>query len=601
MMNSIDIEQCAVTTIKQKFLVSTRISTFISDNDKEPSWDGHLYLYEGKKKRKADFIGRIPVQVKGTERKKFPGATSSYSMDVSDMRNYLSENGTILFVVFISPSKTGSLYPDTKIYTSNLTPNKLKDLLASCKDNQKKIAVPLTPLSDDIHKIENEYRNFYFNCQWQSGAGHQVIHDKEELLHDKMFDSIVFPYFGYDNDRPPEEVFIDYDIYPYARYKNGVHIPIEGVPGSKIVSKTISSAVTINGKCYFDTYQQCTTEKKSYIRIGEFMTITHDEPGPQEMLHFNPPSNLRKREKAYTFFADSLKAHGFDFNSMHHQYSDNICSKKNIADTEKDIDYFRQVIETFEKLGYKGDLNMEKLTDDDYRNIQHLIDGVLKQEDLASSDPSLPSARLVKVGDLTFILSLEPQIDRPQIYHLIDFFDTKQVYSIQDCQLNEMFDIPPCAILRKEEFLKVSNMRFNSLLPAYQKYKRNKALLNTANTTLLNLISAYDEATGPRKEEIYKTANDFADWLLSLDEWDKTLGTLNKLQIIKRKRKLNDTEKNLLYDIEESNSDPFLLVGVSLLLDDMPRAKRAFAKLTKENQEEFMKYPIYKFWNAQEE
>ena len=60
-------EEKALNYLKMFIEDSSVISQFISDNDKEPCWDGHLYLYSGDKRDKKHLLGRVPVQVKGTE------------------------------------------------------------------------------------------------------------------------------------------------------------------------------------------------------------------------------------------------------------------------------------------------------------------------------------------------------------------------------------------------------------------------------------------------------------------------------------------------------------------------------------------------------
>ena len=72
--NNIDtkaIEEKALLSVKYFVVDSKVISQYIPENDKEPSWDGHFYLYKKSTKTKDDFIGRVPVQVKGIEVDKF--------------------------------------------------------------------------------------------------------------------------------------------------------------------------------------------------------------------------------------------------------------------------------------------------------------------------------------------------------------------------------------------------------------------------------------------------------------------------------------------------------------------------------------------------
>ena len=65
------IEEKALNYLKYFIEDSKIISQFIADNEKEPCWDGHLYLYSDGKRDKEHLRGRVPVQIKGTEVERF--------------------------------------------------------------------------------------------------------------------------------------------------------------------------------------------------------------------------------------------------------------------------------------------------------------------------------------------------------------------------------------------------------------------------------------------------------------------------------------------------------------------------------------------------
>lgn len=75
-----DIEEGAILSLKKYIQGSDVISQHISDNDKEPFWDGHLYLYAKDDKVKDSFIGRVPVQLKGKELKTFKRTKFKYNI-----------------------------------------------------------------------------------------------------------------------------------------------------------------------------------------------------------------------------------------------------------------------------------------------------------------------------------------------------------------------------------------------------------------------------------------------------------------------------------------------------------------------------------------
>lgn len=63
-MNPNQIELLAVNAVEDYFTKIKRINPTIPVGDKEPSWDGFLYLYSDDSMKKETMIGRIPVQGK---------------------------------------------------------------------------------------------------------------------------------------------------------------------------------------------------------------------------------------------------------------------------------------------------------------------------------------------------------------------------------------------------------------------------------------------------------------------------------------------------------------------------------------------------------
>lgn len=148
------IETISVDAVRNSIATSPILEQHITDNDKEPSWDGHVYIYENDNKMKCALKGRIPVQVKGKVCLDFSKDEISYSMEVSDLKNYCNEGITVLFVVYLD--ETGGL---TQIYYSVLTSSKLQITLKNAKDQKTKtIKLKMFPDNND------EKETIFLNC-----------------------------------------------------------------------------------------------------------------------------------------------------------------------------------------------------------------------------------------------------------------------------------------------------------------------------------------------------------------------------------------------------------------------------------------------------
>ena len=95
------IETLSVNAVRDSVVVSDFLDQFIADNDKEPTWDGFVYIYSDKSKKKEKLKGRLPVQIKGTENDDFSKEEISFSVSTTDLNNYLYDGGAVFFVVYI--------------------------------------------------------------------------------------------------------------------------------------------------------------------------------------------------------------------------------------------------------------------------------------------------------------------------------------------------------------------------------------------------------------------------------------------------------------------------------------------------------------------
>lgn len=107
MISSDQIEKIAVNAVETEILKSRRLSPHISRCDKEPIWDGSIYLngLNGAEKE------RIPVQVKGKTVNEIPKRTT-FQVEVSHLKSFLKDGGVLFFVVYISKANGEPLAGD---------------------------------------------------------------------------------------------------------------------------------------------------------------------------------------------------------------------------------------------------------------------------------------------------------------------------------------------------------------------------------------------------------------------------------------------------------------------------------------------------------
>ena len=120
--------------------------------------------------------------------------------------------------------------------------------------------------------------------------------------------------------------------------------------------------------------------------------------------------------------------------------------------------------------------------------------------------------------------------------------------------------------------------------------------MDRLNWQLLELTKAYDKDPRP---ELMDVIESISVWLLeNLDdeELPYEVRLLNRLQVIKRQRDLNQAEMKALNEIAQTHGERNdILAGTYLLMGNPVLADVYLAKLDENMRNEFFSYPIYKF------
>ena len=150
------------------------------------------------------------------------------------------------------------------------------------------------------------------------------------------------------------------------------------------------------------------------------------------------------------------------------------------------------------------------------------------------------------------------------------------------------------SILEKDDYINVSNINQEIILDSYRRLSNFDHIYQIAVLDMLKMLLAYDNK--PSKE-LFSLIKDISDWIFeeSKDNIPIEIKLLNRLQIIKRERDFNEGEKAQLVQLNE-NSDVECKLAANILLGYKDAARIYFNKLSKERQEIFKSFPIYRFY-----
>ena len=286
-----EIEEMSIDMVKRQMRKTGKgkLSSFIAENDKEPSWDGHIYAYWDRNCKKEQLMARVPVQVKGTEVREFSKKYNSFSMELSDLNNYFNDQGVIFFVVEI---KNDDEY---KIFYKVLLPVDIRIILdeAIKKGNQKTINV-------DIDCVWTNEVNFWKVCrQFKIHRDYQGIGQVKNSL---ALDDIKSDKIRFLSPDINDEAFFESLHYPYLIDDHNNLLPIKTVlKAVEIISKT-NNKLVINGKEYFDSFEiHKRNDGSIFYSFGDYVVCEDTTYTLKESR-----GTILERMKTIEFFLDIL-------------------------------------------------------------------------------------------------------------------------------------------------------------------------------------------------------------------------------------------------------------------------------------------------------
>lgn len=589
-------ETLSVNAVRDSIMMTDHLDQFIPDNDREPFWDGAVYIYEHKEHVKENFRGRMPVQVKGTENDDFSKDEITFPISTTDLRGYLADGGAIYFVVYI-----GSNGLRRKIYYIELTPIRIRIILGEAK-NQNTKNVKLSVFPDDNDKKTTIFMNCLQNCKKQSSFADAHLFSLEELQEQGLLENITIPFVGVGIKNDLQTALVSNDFYLYANIRgSSIPQPLEILPQDVQSHQEVAALVTIKGRVFYNKVRIVENRENIKFVFGSSLTFTMAQKSKKMRISYKNSDDIRVISVDLDFILTCIDNGYFEINGQKIPIK---CKKTNfpkfdIEEQRNVLSFAKKAVAVLDVLGCKKKLFTNFLGDEDCRNLHRLYDALVENKPVKGLKKDLPKVCVMKVGNLNFIIVLHHIEGDEGTYIIDDFFGAKLVATYQGNN-DERLPISQYAILKTEDFLRADNLKCELFFPSFKEIERHEETFERANCFMLDLLLAYDRS---QNQSILNAAHEFASWILadSGDSVPANIKMLNMLQVIKRMRAFTEEETKTLYQItadrEASNS---VIVGAFLLLGQQLPAEMYFCKMEATEQEEFVKYPIYHFWQNSE-
>ena len=590
-------EQVATSTIENFLARTETLMAHINKNDKVPVWDGEVFVYKSKTHRNENLIGRVPVQVKGIIDKRKSSGTMyfPYSVDMIDIKNYYNDNGVIYFVVKITDTEC------TPFYLS-LLPADLFNIMEIAKNQKsKRLKFKRFPNPDTPLAMQKIFTDFIQHRNLQSSVKQIGIKTEEELRKagytDHFFtvqDQNLFNSLGK-------------QIYRYSKNSLGQVACSGPAVLSRIAGFNKTITIASANKIFFTGGVIDTNLNKVSVIFGDnaLQIITNKAPSHSGTLVLNPCGKLSAVKTSLEFFLEAFKNKSFTINTQKF-----ILNKVDVDDERVKSDLLNNldILETIQRLlsVIKCDNDLVFDNFEAINNLYVVANSLLKRHEINVSHvdrTGLLRISLNQNGDY-LLFRIEPAKTTTPTFLVKDLFSSHPPLEvILDMPDNTSLTIKHShfLLLHETDFYKSINFNIDVVQTDILSYIGEETTEQTINLILIHywfkLLKAFD-TTG--KSIFIEKASELLSGIKTIkgiQQRTKDALFLNELQITKRLRKLNHDELQGLDTFVQQNKPAEQLLGAYLLKNDMVKAHEIFNSMPPEDQDIFIKYPIYKFWN----
>lgn len=594
-LNTNQIEKRATDAVSTGIMASPLLDPIINSNDKTPCWDGEVFVYKSTSFCNENLLGRVPIQVKGRE-KKGEIRKVTYSCEVSVLENYYRDGGCIFFLAYIDPNNINI----SKIYYKKLLILDLDEILRKSvgKNNTTITLEPFPKRGDEVKDI---FVSFLSDRQKQSpfiGKEIPTIQSLEGKGAKIKNLSMTVSNSVLKNSTIPEYL-LSHETYVYAE--------IEGLDGEIILDKltpentevVLDGKLEINGKTFFDRYTLSKDKGEYLVKFGAGIYMNVDSK--RLTIKLNRQDTLDELINETEFFLEIVKSGSFVFKGKEIKFDIDHENENGVEEQVHKLGYLKDVKNMLDFLGVIEKLKINNLTNIDYTNINNFINNIIHGNPIQFTNMEADAFYgPFTIGNLNIWIFGYIQDKEKRYYRIRSFFEKAEVVIVQFSEEDEKqehpINISQYFLLHKDGIARASNINYQAIYDDLVQLPKEEIYIDNLVLFILDLIGAYDLKQKKLKasdDKLLQLAFDLLSWLGSNKYLEGVILDLNILQVIKRQRPLNKDERDLLFTILDNSTDFSVKCGASILLGNLEQALFYLNKLPEQEELQFKNYPIY--------
>jgi hypothetical protein len=589
-MSNEDLERIAVHAIRAEAIKPfSKIKAEITEGDKGISFDGDLHVFNDHSCTVKSLVGKVPVQVKGTQVNVFTNGNRTFSLLIDHYRNFYNNHGVVLFVVEIL--ETGQ----TKIFYKQLLAKELNEIIKvyGTQKKQNNRSVELRPLDETT---------LYAICK--KLIDERVIQptylvENYKSIGENEYTSFVLTSLTFNPNRNETSNIFEHDFTMYG-VKGNLKIPLHHTKLHSLATEGMQT-VTVDTKQFEFNIETTLQLSRTILLIEKSLKLELIKNKKDNKLNFRLLRfyTLESQLKVIPFLIDFLTGEEIYIAETPIKLGKGTSKHKQFVNKLQKIHLtLLDLQKVFHNLSIEENVELD-VEDSDLDNIYFGIDQLNRMllykeyQILKVKEPDKPNFINYKLGEILFSLFYDPFSDT----RLINTFSDKvcKMSMIIDVDDIGRFDVSPYLLLDVSTLAYSVNCNIEIIKESFKELNpfENDYVFNQNNNFCLKCIAAFDLSKNAKLLELAEYIYDAPKGTPS--EMNNVIMTINKLQIqLRRNGQLTDDEYRTLVKLKSSHIDNVeIQFCTSVLLENKKESELIFQQLDKEKQMDYKSYPIY--------
>ena len=524
-----DTEALAVAKIQAMVARCPHLKPFIASNDKTPFTDGHIDVYSALGQKKADWLGRVSVQVKGRSHSGKRPAQTTFSISRVDLIGFQRDSGVLYF--YVAVDKRGNCTP----YYALLSPFTIEHFLSAVPGEQMTISIPFKRFPHQPVEIERIVALALKTRDQRTSLGF------DPDLFQRMKSLTIHSAVDLDLSAP---LRLAPDALDYAielTTEGGLTLPLGGelhIYPQTYMEQQTDVAIGAGGVTYERVTSRRVDTETVEVCLGPAITLSMREADSQRIwnIRYTVPNSFLERLKATRFLIGLMEKQGVEINGTPSPLggtADN--ADAYLTELRGHLASLNELEELFNHLGVDGALvDLDEISVDAFKWLHALHHAFVNGKELRK-DSGDTGRGLVHFGRWAIMLMTVPGSE-VGTWRYIDPFDPSAPHmfrwSAEDDDGANAIPVTAYDIVEQEHMPTILNLRLDHIVEAYEPISDGDRTMSLANQRVLALIIAAD-ASDQRKDEFLHAAEVLNEWVIA-HEGESPVHLVNRWQILHR-------------------------------------------------------------------